>query len=60
MIYLDHNATAAPLPEAAQAAAAWLAGPPANLSSVHAAGGAPAPRSSARAGRGGGAGRRAG
>lgn len=38
MIYLDHNATAAPLPEAAQAAAAWLAGPPANPSSVHAAG----------------------
>ncbi len=38
MIYLDHNATAVPLPEAAQAAGAWLAGPPANPSSVHAAG----------------------
>ncbi len=36
-IYLDHNATAVPLPAAADAAAAWLRRP-ANPSSVHGAG----------------------
>lgn len=37
MIYLDHNATAVPLPAAAALAAEWL-GRPANPSSVHRAG----------------------
>ena len=36
--YLDHNATAPVLPAAARAAAAWMAGPPGNPSSVHGAG----------------------
>lgn len=36
-IYLDHNATALPLPEAAAAAAEWL-GRPANPSSIHGSG----------------------